>query len=89
MWWEIWLFWKDFQNKAVKRIDPPKLSRKRRTSPGVEQCLGVNSAPEFEKDIVYYYRKIYSEALNCITTAITDRFGQQDSIERTSNRKAS
>ena len=37
-----------------------------------------NAAPEFNEDIVSYYRKIYYEASDCITNAITDRFDQQD-----------
>ena len=40
--------------------------------------LGGNAAPEFDEDIVSYYRKFYYEALDCINNAVTDRFHQQD-----------
>ena len=56
---KIKLFWKDLQNKPANlRIDPPKLSGKRRAPLRIEECLGGNAAPEFEEDIVSYNRKI-------------------------------
>ena len=73
------LFWKDGQNKAASlRIDPPKLPKKRKAPSRIEECLGGNAAPEFDEEIVSYYRKIYYEAPDCITNAIIDRFDQQD-----------
>ena len=56
------------------RINPPKLSRKRRATPIIEQCLGINAAPELDQDIISYYKRIYYQALDYITNAITDRF---------------
>ena len=50
------------------------LPRKRGGPPRIEECLGGNAAPEFDEDIVSYYRKIYYEALDIITNPITDHF---------------
>ena len=76
---EFELFWKDVQNKATYlRINPLTLPKKRRAPPKIEECLGINTAPEFDQDIISYYKKIYYEALDCITNAITDRFDYQD-----------
>ena len=74
------LIWKDAENKAASlRIDPPKLPRKSRRAPSrIEECVGGNALPEFEEDIISYYRKIYYEAPDCITNAILDRFDQKD-----------
>ena len=70
------LFWKDVQSEAANlRTDPPELLRKRRASTRIEECIGENAAPEFYKDIISYNRKIYHEALDCITNVIVD---QQD-----------
>ena len=63
------LFWKDVQNNAVNlRIDPLKLPRKRRAPPKIEEYLGGNTAPEFDGDMVSYYRKTYCKAMDCITS---------------------
>ena len=71
---ECKLFWKDVQNKATYLcIDPPKLPTKRRAPPRIEECLGVNAAPDFDQNIISYYKNIYHESLDCITDAITDR----------------
>ena len=73
------LFWKDVQNKTANQsIDPSKLRRKRRSPPKIEDCLGGKDAPDFDEDIVSYYRKNCYEPLDCITNAIADRFDQQD-----------
>ena len=50
-------------------ISLPKLPRKKRAPPTIEEYLRGNAAPEFDKDIVSYYRKIYHEALDCITNS--------------------
>ena len=69
------LFQKDVQNKPANlRIGPSVLPRKRGGPPRIEECLGGNTAPEFDEDIVSYYRKIYYEALDIITNPITDHF---------------
>ena len=82
------LIWKDLQNKVANlHIDPPKLPWKRRAPPRIKECLGENAVPEFDEDNVPYYRKIYYEALDCITNTITDCFDQQDF--KTSNWKIS
>ena len=73
------LFWKDAQNKAAYlHINPPKLPRKRRASPRIEECLRRNAAPEFDEENVSYYRKILYETLDCLTNGITDYFDPQD-----------
>ena len=74
------LIWKDAESKAASlRINPPKLPRKSRRAPSrIEECVGGNALPEFEEDIISYYRKIYYEAPDCITNAILDRFDQKD-----------
>ena len=69
------LFWKDVQKKAANlSIDPPKLPREMVALLRIQECLGGNGTPEFHEDIVSYYRKIYYEALDCITNATTDHF---------------
>ena len=79
MWWEIWaLLERRFKKAANLRIDPPKLPKKRRVLPRFERCLEGNAAPEFDGYIDSYNRKIYDKALDCITSAITDRFDHQD-----------
>ena len=50
-------------------ISLPKLPRKKRAPPTIEEYLRGNAAPEFDKDIVSYYRKIYHEALDFITNS--------------------
>ena len=61
---------KDVQNKAANLcINLPKLPRKKRAPPTIEEYLRGNAAPEFDKDIASYYRKIYHEALDCITNS--------------------
>ena len=68
-------FWNDFENKAANlRIDPPKLPRKRRTPPSIEECPRENAAPEFDEYIVSLLRKIYYEALDRKTNFINDHF---------------
>ena len=58
------LFWKDVENKAAYlHINPPKLPRKRRAPPRIEECLRRNAVPEVDKDNVSYYRKFLYEAL--------------------------
>ena len=49
-----------------------KVTQERRAPPRLEECLGGNIAPEFYEEIVSYYRKVYYEALDGITNAITD-----------------
>ena len=71
------LFWKDVQNKAANiRIHSPESPRKNRAPPRIEECLGGNAALKFDECIVSFDRKIYYEALDCATIAITDRFDQ-------------
>ena len=48
-----------------------KLPRKRRAPPRIEECLVGNAAPDCDEDIVSYHMKIYYEALDFITIAIT------------------
>ena len=73
------LFWKDEQNKAANlSIDSQKLPSKKRAPPRIEECLGGYTAPEFDEDIISYYRKTYYEALDCITNVVTDHSDQQD-----------
>ena len=73
------LFWKNVQNKAANLcIDPPKLPRKKRVPPRIEERLGGNATPGSDKHIVSYNRKVYCEALDYITNAITNRLDQHD-----------
>ena len=65
------LIWKDVQKKSASlRINPPKLLREKRASPRIEECLGGNTATEFDKDIASYYRKIYYGYLDYKTNVI-------------------
>ena len=73
------LFWKDVKNKAaIFDVDPPKFPRKKRAPARTEECLGGGAEPEFEKDVVSHYRKIYYDSLDCIINAIKDQFNQED-----------
>ena len=64
--------------KATKLdVDAPKLSRKRRTATRIEEFLGGKTAPEYA-EIIFYYRRIYLESLDCIIDAMEDRFDQED-----------
>ena len=56
----------------------PRLPRKKRARPRIEECLGESAAPEFDDDVVSHYRKIYYESLDCIINAVEDRFDQED-----------
>ena len=65
------LFWKDVKNKAaILNVYPLRLLRKKRVPPSV--------APEFDDNVVSYYRKMYYESLDCIINAIEDQFDQED-----------
>ena len=70
------LFWEDVRQKDV---DALKLSRKRRAPTRVEEFFSGKAAPEYVNDVVSHYHIIYFESLDCIISAIEDRFDQEDS----------
>ena len=71
------LFWTDVNSKAeALDVDEPTLSRRRPPS-GIDDYYG-KAAPEFPADVISQYRRIYFESLDCIISAIRDRFGQED-----------
>ena len=58
-------------------VDEPTLSRRRRPPSRIEDYYG-KAAPEFQADVILHYRRIYLESLDCIISAIRDRFDQED-----------
>ena len=58
-------------------VDPPRLQRKKREPATIEEHPGLSAAPEYDNDVVSYYRKIYYQSLSCIINAIEDRFDQE------------
>ena len=72
------LFWTDVNSKAkALDVDEPTLSRRRRPPSRIDDYYG-KAAPEFPADVILHYRRIYFESLNCIISAIRDRFDQED-----------
>lgn len=72
------LFWSDFNQKAkALDVEEPVLSRKRRPPSRIDDYYG-KAAPEFPADVTSHYRRIYFESLDCIISAIRDRFDQED-----------
>ena len=75
------LFWNDVKNKAaILNVYPLRLLRKKRAP--------ASAAPEFDDDVVSYYRKMYCEFLDYIINAIEDRFDQEDFQNIHQNRKS-
>ena len=72
-----WCCDESYQKFRLSQYNPPKFRRKEEHH-RTDEYLGGNTAPEFDEDIVCYYRKIYYEALDCITNAVANRFDQQD-----------
>ena len=71
------LFWTDVNSKAeALNVDEPTLSRRRPPS-RIDDYYG-KAAPEFSADVISQYRRIYFESLDCIISAIRDRFDQED-----------
>ena len=69
------LFWTDVNSKAeALDVDEPTLSRRRRPPSRIDDYYG-KAAPEFPADVISHYRRIYFESLDCIISAIRDRFG--------------
>ena len=67
------LFWKDVENKAaIFFVDHPRLPRKKRALPKIEEFLGGGAALEFNDDVVSHNRKINYESLDCIINAMKD-----------------
>ena len=64
----------DVVMKAIKSSDCHSIIHQSYRRKGehhrIDEYLGGNTAPEFGEDIVFYYRKIYYEALDSITNAI-------------------
>ena len=56
-------------------VDEPTLSRRRREPSRIDDYYG-KAAPEFPADVISHYRGIYFESLDCIISAIRDRFDQ-------------
>ena len=56
------------------------MRRKKRAPVRIEECLGGGAEPEYDDDVVSYYRKIYYGSFGCIINAIEDRFDQEDFI---------
>ena len=72
------LFWTDVNSKAeALDVDEPTLSRRRRPPTRIDDYCG-KAAPEFPADVISHYRRIYFESLDCIISAIRDRFDQED-----------
>ena len=54
------LLWKDVQNKAANLcINLPKLPRKKRAPPTIEEYLRGNAAPEFDNSLLTTGKSIY------------------------------
>ena len=72
------LFWSDVSQKAkALDVEEPMLSRKRRPPSRIDDYYS-KAAPEFSADVKSHYRRIYFESLDCIVSAIRDRFDQDD-----------
>ena len=72
------LFWTDVNSKAeALDDDEPTLSRRRRPPSRIDDYYG-KAALEFPADVISHYRRIYLESLDCIISAIRDRFDQED-----------
>ena len=72
------LFWTDVNSKAeVLDVDESTLSRIKRPPSRIDDYYG-KAAPEFPADVISQYRRIYFESLDCIISAIRDRFDQED-----------
>ena len=72
------LFWSNV-NQKVKALDVEGavLSKKRRPPSRLDDYYG-KEPPEFPADVASHYRRIYFESLDCIISAIRDRFDQDD-----------
>ena len=71
------LFWTDVNSKAeALDVDEPTLSRRRRPPSRIDDYY-ERAAPEFPADVISHYRRIYFESLDCIISAIRDRFDQE------------
>ena len=72
------LFWTNVNSKAeALDVDEPTLSRRRRPPSRIDEYYG-KAAPEFPADVISHYRRIYFELLDCIISAIRDRFDQEN-----------
>ena len=61
---KCFLFWEDVRQKGTKLdVYAPKLSRKRRAEPRIEEFFGEKAAPEYANDVISHYHKIYVESL--------------------------
>ena len=70
------LFWeKTCRQAKVSQVNDPYLPRQQRRPARLEEGC---SAPEFPSTVEDHYRGIYFEALDSLTTCLTDRFDQQD-----------
>ena len=58
-------------------VDEPTLSRRRRPPSRIDDYYG-KAPPEFPADVISHYQRIYFESLDCIISAIRDRFDQVD-----------
>ena len=56
----------------------PKLSRKRIAPTRIEEFLDGKAAPEYTRDIIFHYCRIYFESLDFIVNTIDNPFDQED-----------
>ena len=73
-------FWEKTKSAAtqIPSMNSPKLPRKRRAPLVLEECIGGKAPPEYFQTEEAYYRRIYYEALDLVTTTIVSRFDQPD-----------
>ena len=66
-------------NSKAEALDvvEPTLSRRRRPPSRIDDYYG-KAAPEFPAEVISHYPRIYFESLDCIISAIRDRFDQED-----------
>ena len=72
-------FWKRTTEAASEKgVAPAILPRKVRPPRRIEDCLGGHAEPEFPASPESYFKRIYFEAIDLTTNAITARFDQKD-----------
>ena len=73
------MFWKKLECQADgNHVSSATLPWRRRAPRRLEACIGGKAMPEYPERVENYYRRIYFEALDLVTTAINDRFNQPD-----------
>ena len=73
---EMWtMFWKKLNCQADgNHVSSPTLPRRCRAPLRLEDCIDGKAMPEYPERVDDYYRRIYFEALDLVTTIINDRF---------------